>query len=94
MAITYSLANVTRLAEVNKIAENGRCLGFMLRRIWNEAGDRIETLWAVKGDVILTWSGRPTSDFNPLGRVWTRATEVPAEAEFIGSYLMPTRVKA
>lgn len=94
MAITYSPANVTRLAEVNKIAENGRCLGFIVPGYSEKHQRRTEVLYAVKDDVILCWYGFSTPDFNPSGRVWNRVDSVPECAEFCGSYKMPTQVRA
>jgi len=92
MALYFSTEQAARLAEINKVAENGYCLGFMTRD-WIDGQDRTETLYAMKGDVILKHTHKPSSSFNHPLYKWERVESIPSSAEWIGTYEMPTKIK-
>ncbi|MNK14363.1 hypothetical protein D3C87_324770 [compost metagenome] len=91
MALYYSTAQAARLAEINKVAENGYCLGFMVSE-W-VGNDHFETMYAIKGDTILMHRHKASNNFDHPLYKWEKVTNVPTNAEWIGTYEMPTKIK-
>ena len=68
------------------------CKGFSTTRIDYDAGEIIETLYALLADgtVLKTGEHKRTNEFCRKGRRWYVSESVPSEAEFIGNYPIPS----
>lgn len=97
MSIRFSAESLARVAKANKIEENGYALGWMVSSYTGGTDDvpfeRWETLYAIKGDTIVMHKHKASNNFDHPLYKWTRVDSIPADAEFIGTYEMPTNIR-
>lgn len=94
MAIKYSKLQAERLAGIHSIRSHDRVTGWATWHI-GPGNTVMEVLYA------RTWDGREfqttphvqTNEFNTPDRAWRPVSEIPEDAEFIGTYTKPSSIK-